>query len=231
MNWVVRFFTSSIGCKILMALTGLALFGFVLGHLAGNLTVYGGPGTMNAYAKGLRDLGPMLWILRCLILAVAVLHILSALRLTRLNRAARPVAYVRKESIESTAASRSMMLTGATVLAYVVFHLAHLTWGTVLSDYAHHVDAEGRHDVYFMVVMGFKQWWITALYVVAMVVLGVHLRHGISSFFQTLGLHHVRYNALIEKAGPVLAVLIVIGYLSIPISVLTGLVTLAGGAS
>ncbi len=231
MNWLFRLFRSSIGCKGIMALTGIALFGFVIAHLSGNLLIFGGPDAMNAYAVSLRELGPLLWVMRLGLLATVLVHIGAAMRLTRQNTDARPVPYVRRQNVASTAASRSMMMTGLTVAAYTVFHLAHLTWGFILHDFATAVDDQGRHDVYYMVVKGFQQWWMVFLYVVAMVILAVHLRHGISSFFQTLGFNHPRWNPILEKSGIGVATLIFLGYVSIPATVFFGLVGLDGGGS
>jgi succinate dehydrogenase / fumarate reductase cytochrome b subunit len=231
MSWLTRSLNSSLGLKLLMALTGIVLFGFVLAHLTGNLLIFAGPDAVNGYAQKLRDLGALLWAARLFLLAVVGVHIVAAVKLALRNRSARPEAYARREPVKSTAAARSMMLTGATLAAYVVFHLAHFTWGYVLHDYHGRMDAQGRHDVYFMLVQGFREGWLVAIYAAALVVLGFHLSHGVSSFFQTLGWNHPRYNRFLHALGPVLAMLVVAGYLSIPLAVLTRLVSLEGAAS
>jgi succinate dehydrogenase / fumarate reductase cytochrome b subunit len=231
MNWLTRLLKSSIGAKAIMAVTGLLLLGFVIGHLLGNLQMFLGQDAVNSYAQGLRDLGPLLWVVRIGLLVVFLAHIATGIRLANANENARPVAYQKPHTIRATPASRSMALTGIVILAYVLFHLAHLTFGVIYPDYADLVDAQGRHDVYSMAVLGFQEWWLTGTYLIAMGVLGLHLRHGISSFFQTLGLNHPRYNPVIEKLGPAGGGLIVLGYVSIPLGVLAGIIQLPAGVN
>ena len=190
MNRFRKTFTSSVGTKWVMALTGFGLLGFVCAHLAGNLLVFKGPDAINAYAKGLKDLGPGLWVLRLGLLGMFAVHVASAARLVALNNRARPVAYANTAPQETTYAARTMWMSGLIVLAFVLFHLAHLTLGLTHADhYALH-DAEGRHDVYSMVVLGFQQWPVVAAYVVAQLLLGLHISHGASSAFHTLGVTH-----------------------------------------
>jgi succinate dehydrogenase / fumarate reductase cytochrome b subunit len=229
MNWFLRLLKSSIGAKALMAVTGFLLFGFVVAHLLGNLQMFAGQEPVNQYAQTLKDLGPLLWVMRLGLLGVFVLHIFTGLRLAAANRSARPVAYSYSDTVQATLSSRSMVPTGILVLVYVVYHLAHLTWGFILNDYYTLTDDQGRHDVYSMAVLGFQNAWVSLTYVIAMLVLGFHLYHGIPSFFQTLGLKHSRYNDLIARLGPALTGLIVLGYLSIPAGVLAGIIQLPEG--
>src|SRR5688572_26180689 len=135
MTWLIGFWRSSIGGKVTMAVTGLLLFGFVVAHVLGNLLLFAGPDSINAYAKSLADLGPLLWLLRIGLLAVFVLHVVTGLRIARQNRTARPVAYTKEATIQASFASRSMVFSGVTVLAFVVYHLLHFTFGVTNPDH------------------------------------------------------------------------------------------------
>jgi succinate dehydrogenase cytochrome b subunit len=213
---------SSIGMKLVMAITGIVLFGFVVAHLIDNLTVYGGPDVMNEFAMRLHQFESLLWVMRIGLIVAVLAHIASSVKLTEKNRAARPVAYAHDATVRASWTSRTMLASGMMVLAYVIYHLLHFTFRTTNPEISHLIDAQGRHDVYSMVVRSFQQPLISITYVAAMVLLGFHLNHGIASFFQTLGLNHPRYTPLINKAGPVLGALIVLGYISIPLSVMFG---------
>jgi len=182
------FWRSSIGRKVVMAVTGAILFGFVLGHLAGNLTVYLGPEALNGYAVFLRQFlhGAGLWIARAVLLLSVILHIWSATSLTLSSRAARPVGYRERQWTESTYASRTMRWSGVIILLFVIYHLLHFTFGTVHPSFV-----EG--DVYHNFVTGFQSVPVSIAYIVAMIFLGLHLRHGVWSMFQTLGVSHPRY--------------------------------------
>lgn len=228
MKWVVTFAKSSIGAKFVMALSGLVLFGFVLIHMLGNLQVYQGQDAYNGYAYFLKSKAPLLWGARLVLLSAVLLHIVSGVRLAMLNRAARPQAYVQKKFVRATFTSRAMLLSGLTLLAFIIYHLLHFTLG--LTNPAHHnlLDAQGRHDVYAMFVLGFQNVYIATAYIVAMLCLGLHLNHAVSSMFQTLGINSPRYERLIANLGPAFALLIVIGNISMPISVLLGLIDLPG---
>lgn len=220
--------SSSIARKALMALTGLALLGFVIAHLAGNLQVFLGPEVFNAYGKKLEDFGPVLWIARLTLLAIFLIHIYLGAVLSAENRAARPVPYFRERTVKATPASRTMMLTGLLILAFVIFHLAHFTFRVIFFDQTPEVQLHGAQarDIYRMLVLGFQRWYVVAAYLVAQVFLAMHLSHGASSMFQTLGIEHPKYDPVIRRIGPVLAGLIFIGYVSIPTAVLAGIVTL-----
>ena len=229
MNWLVRFLGSSIGRKALVALTGLALLGFVVGHLLGNLQVFLGPEALNAYAAGLQSLGGLLWVARGGLLVVLLVHVGLTLKLARENKAARPVAYAHPVGkVAANPATRMMVLTGLTILLFVAYHLAHFTLGTVHPEHrelAHNtLDALGHPDVYGMVIAGFQHWPTTAIYTLAMVVLSLHVSHGASSMLQTLGLRKPGNASCIDKVGPALAIILLIGNLSMPLSILAGLV-------
>ena len=225
MNWVVSFAKSSIGAKALVALTGFLLVGFVVQHMVAHLQMFGGPEVYNAYAAGLKSLGPLLWVARLGLLGVFVLHIATAVRLQAMNKAARPVTYQSKKSQASSLASRSMLLGGALLLLFVLYHLGHFTIGLTNPEFLTLKDAAGRHDAYRMTVLGFQHVALVVLYIAAMGVLSLHLSHGVSSMFQTLGLNHPRYRPLIEWVGPVIAGVTFLGYITIPIAVQLGVLT------
>lgn len=220
MHWLSRTLRSSIACKALMALTGLALVGFLVAHLAGNLLVYQGPEAINSYSEGLRHYPAVLWTLRFGLIAAVLLHIFAALRLTRLNAQARPIRYQMKKQVKASFASRYMGLTGLVVLAFVIYHLAHLTWRLTHPQFA----ALGEYDVYQMLVLSFQNPVLVLSYVISILLLALHLHHGVSSLFQSLGLNHPKYNPLLRGLGPGLSIILASGFISIPLAILSGLI-------
>lgn len=231
MNWVIKFAKSSIGAKYLMALTGLVLFGFVLGHMLGNLQIFLGQDAYNSYAHTLKHTPLLLWGTRVVLLVSVLLHIVSGLRLAALNKAARPVQYAQKRWVKASFSSRTMALSGLTLLAFIIYHLLHFTVGVTDPEHYHLVDAVGRHDAYSMFVFGFQNVTVAISYIAAMLLLAMHLNHGASSMFQSLGLNHSRYNSLYRKIGPVFAVVIAIGNIAMPVAVLAGLISLPPGVN
>jgi succinate dehydrogenase / fumarate reductase, cytochrome b subunit len=221
---VLAVFRSSIGRKALMAVTGFGLLGYVIAHMIGNFQVYQGPDALNAYAKMLKGMPGLLWVVRVTLLLLFAAHIYLGITLYLENRAARPVGYVRFQYEQANIATRTMLLSGLVILVFVVFHLLHFTLGGVQPQNFAGRDAAGRHDVYSMVVRGFRNPVITITYVVAQLVLGLHLYHAVPSMFQSIGWKHPRYNPLIEKLGLIVALLIVIGNISMPLSILFGIV-------
>ena len=218
-NRAASFWQTTVGKKSVMAVTGAILFLFLIGHLLGNLLVFAGPEKINAYAQFLHFDGTLLWIVRSVLILAVVLHIVASVQLALCNKRARPIGYARLIPINSTYASRTMYWSGPIVLAFIILHLLQFTAGTI------HPDAtfiEG--DVYHNLVTGFRVWWVSAWYIFAISVLGLHLRHGLSSMFQSVGLAHPRYTLVLRKAALVIAILIVLGYISIPISILLGIV-------
>lgn len=219
------FLNSSIGLKIVMALTGIVLVGFVVGHMAGNLQLYmpvhGDVHPLDEYAHFLRTMlhGGGIWIARAVLLASVALHIWAAFKLTRMNRAARPVAYAAQAHQASTLASRSMRVTGGILAAFILFHILHFTVGKFTPF------VEGK--VFQNVVTGFQTPWVSGLYIVAMLCLASHLRHGIWSLMQTLGFNHPRYNDLRMKIATALTALVVLVNISFPVAVLFGFVKLS----
>ncbi len=215
----LRFWQTSVGKKAVMAVTGVMLFGFVVGHLAGNLQIFEGPEKINHYAALLKSLGALLWITRIVLLVAVVLHIWSSFQLWILQREARPIKYTKKVNIHSTYASRTMMCSGPIILAFVLFHLAQFTFGAV-----HPGAPFDEHNVYNNVVLGFAVWPVSLFYVIAMTMLCYHLYHGLWSMFQSLGISHPVYTPWSRLFAKVFAILIAIGYISIPVAVLTGVI-------
>jgi succinate dehydrogenase / fumarate reductase cytochrome b subunit len=213
------FLTSSIGRKVVMAVTGAILVVFVLGHMVGNLQVYLGPEALNRYGALLRQLlhGAGLWVVRAVLLAAVSLHVWSAASLTLESRRARPVGYRETKWKESTYASRTMRWGGVILLLFVIYHLLHFTTGAAHPDFV-----EG--DVYHNFVAGFRSVPASLVYIFAMLALGLHLRHGVWSMFQTLGVSHPRYMRLARAGAWLFAVLVVVGNISFPIAVLAGIV-------
>lgn len=205
-----------------MALTGLGLIGFVIAHLIGNLQVFAGPEAINSYAQTLKDLGPLLWVARGGLIVLFVTHLTLALQLNRTNQMARPIAYAKADTIKATLTSRTMVLSGLLILLYVIYHLLHFTIHIIDPSYTALLDAQGRHDVYQMIIAGFSHPVITTTYLLAMFVLAAHLHHGASSVFQTLGLNNGKYRPITSLIGPALAFLVFVGYGSIPVGVMLG---------
>jgi succinate dehydrogenase / fumarate reductase cytochrome b subunit len=220
---IVRFLQSSIGKKWIVALTGLILIAYVLGHLVGNLQIFLGPEPINRYAHFLHSLGPLLWVVRIFLLAAFATHILTTILLAHENRSARPARYAVNASVQAKAATKTMVISGLIVLCFAVYHILHFTTRTAhvsLDEYWAVKDAHGYHQVYNMVVWGFRNPLASGFYALGIILLCSHLSHGFSSFLQTLGINNRLMAARITLAGQLLAWLICIGYLSIPFSVL-----------
>jgi succinate dehydrogenase / fumarate reductase cytochrome b subunit len=213
------FLASTNGKKVIMALTGVILFAFVIGHMIGNLQVYEGPERLNAYGHFLHAVPEILWVVRGGLLLAVGLHIWATIGLALRNNEARPVGYARKKNVASDYASRTMYWSGPIVLAFIIFHLLHLTAGMVHPGTEY---IEG--DVYHNVVAGFGVWWVSAWYIFSMILLGTHISHGAWSLFQSLGMNHPRHTPILKSAAAAIAIILVAGYISIPISVLLGFV-------
>jgi succinate dehydrogenase / fumarate reductase cytochrome b subunit len=220
---IFTFINSSIGKKWVVALTGLVLFGFVIGHMIGNLQVFLGPEAMNQYGAMLHAWPEALWAVRAVLLAALVLHVIFALRVRIESKKARPEKYAVTQRTAATLSSRSMTLTGLLLLSFIIFHLAHYTARTVDPSFATMQDARGRHDVYRMVIEGFSKPAISIYYMVAMALLCAHLSHGAWSWLQTLGLRTKKTAASSTRGAQVLAVVLALGFSSIPVAVLAGL--------
>jgi succinate dehydrogenase / fumarate reductase cytochrome b subunit len=208
---------STLARKVVMALTGVVLTGFVLVHMAGNLLLYLGPEALNAYGDMLQSKPAVVWAARAFLLVCVVLHIGAATSLTLTNLAARPLGYRRTAYEASTYASRTMRWGGPILLLFIVYHLLHFTVGSVHPDFV-------RGDVYHNVVVGFSDARVALFYVLSMVALSLHLFHGVNSMAQTLGLSHPRYNTARAMLGAAFAAVVTVGNLSFPLSVYFGLV-------
>lgn len=215
----VRFWQSTNGQKAVMATTGAVLFLFVIFHMIGNLQVFEGPEQLNFYGAALRRFPEVLWGARFVLLFAVILHIWSSIKLAVRKTNARPVGYATRQNTVSSYASRTMYWSGPILLAFIIFHLLHLTAGFI-----HPGGVFVEADVYHNLVAGFQVWYVSVWYIFSMLLLGLHIRHGAWSMFQSLGLNHPRHTPILNKAAAGLALVIVLGYISIPISILLGLV-------
>jgi succinate dehydrogenase / fumarate reductase, cytochrome b subunit len=215
----ITFWQSTNGKKVVMAVTGFIMFAFVIGHMLGNLQMFEAPEHINAYGHFLHNLGELLWIERAGLLLAIILHIIATIQLALRSKAARPIGYSRREAINSSYASRTMYWSGPIVLVFIIFHLFQFTAG-----YIHPHAQFVAGDVYQNIVSGFQVWWVSAWYIFAMILLGLHLSHGLWSMFQSVGLAHPRISPYLKNAARTVAALIVLGYISIPISVLLGFI-------
>jgi succinate dehydrogenase / fumarate reductase cytochrome b subunit len=213
---VTRFYESTIGKKAIMAVTGLILFGFLIVHMLGNLQIFLGREVMNHYAETLHANPPLLWGARSILLISVILHIWSSIQLTLIKKEARPAPYVKRANIVSSWASRSMMLSGPVIAGFVVIHLLHLTTGTIHPNFV-------ELHAYENLVTGFLPIF-AVIYIVAMILVGFHLSHGIWSMVQSLGLSHPRYTPLVKKFSSVFSWILIAGFISVPLAVLAGLV-------
>ena len=213
------FLASSVGRKIVMAASGIVLFGFVTVHMIGNTQAYMGAESFNGYAKFLHSMlhGGGIWIFRAVLLLATGLHVWSATTLTLDNLAARPVGYRAQQSVASTWASRTMRWSGVILAAFIVFHLMHLTTGQTHPAFDH-------ANPYANFVSGFKVPATAAFYIVAQLCLGLHMWHGVWSFTQTLGLSHPRYESLRRNFATGLTLLVVGVNISYPVAVITGFI-------
>jgi succinate dehydrogenase / fumarate reductase cytochrome b subunit len=222
-----RFYDAPIGKKAVMAVTGVVLVAYVIGHLLGNLQIYSANREqINAYAGFLHNPNNAvaLWAVRAFLLLAVVLHITASVQLFFQNRAARPLGYVKKDDVPSSYAARTMIWSGPIVALFVIFHVLHLTVGAVVPLR----DVGGNPvtpDVRYNVIAGFQNPVISGFYIFAMILLCMHLYHGIWSMFQSLGISHPRYTRKLKTGSAILAILIAIGNCSIPIAVMTGLLT------
>ncbi len=217
---------TTIGKKMVMAASGAILFGFVIGHMLGNLQVFIGPEAINGYSHTLHTTPALLWGARSVLLIAVVAHIVTSFQLGAGNRAARPVAYQLRKDVATSYAARTMVWSGPILLLYIVYHLAHLTFGVTKGlGYEHlPLDAQGLPDVYHNVVSSFRVPWCTAIYVLAQVTLCTHLYHGAWSMFQSLGINHKRYNETLRSSAVAVAMAVCVGFVAVPLAVLFGFV-------
>jgi len=229
MKIVARLFGSTLGKKYIMAATGLGMVFFVTGHMIGNLQVFLGPEALNRYAHFLQSLGELLWVVRLGLLGLIGLHVWSALALSVENKAARPVEYGHgKAPYGSSLASRTMLAGGGVIALFVVFHILHYTACVKAVnftgiDFAHLTDPKtGHHDVFAMVVYGFNVWYVSLFYIIAVGFLALHLSHGISAMFQSLGLRSHAWWPVISQGAKIWAVVLFLGYAVVPGGVMAG---------
>lgn len=216
---------STIGKKSVMAVTGLIMIAFLLLHMLGNLKIFFGPGEFDAYAGWLRTIGEpvlheswFLWIQRALLLAAVGLHVTAAAQLSKRDLQARPVKYAHGQRAKATFATRTMRYGGLILALFIVWHILDLTVGTVNPDFI-------EHHPYHNVVEDFQVWWINIIYIVAMVMLAFHINHGFWSASQTLGFNSPRRDKALKATGTVLAIVLAVGFLAVPIGVMTGVVS------
>lgn len=242
--WYVRILQSTVGAKFIVALTGLALTTFVIFHMLGNLQIYLGRDAYNSYAQALHKLGPLLWVARGGLLFCVVVHLGLAMKLKWRNLDARPQRYVAERTKRASLPSRTMVLTGLAILAFIILHLAHFTFG--LKPIATTVDAKGlpvnyrdlvdpkwkdpfdpkatRHDTYRMFIEGFRDPVMVGVYVVCQLLLGMHLIHGVRSALQSLGINSPKWNRLLDGLAVGITLAVVGGNVMMPVSVLAGFI-------
>ena len=222
----MRFLSSSVGRKIVMAITGLMLLGFLVIHLCGNSLIY--IGWINAYGERLHSMPPLVWGFRLFMIGVFILHVFFGIQLTLENNSARPQAYAVKKNLRASFSGRTMIWTGLLVVAFLIYHLLHFTARMTNPEISTGIDAMGRLDVFKMVVLSFNNLAISGTYIAAMIVLTLHLTHGIQSVVQTFGLNNDKTIPVVEKVGTGAAFILFLGYAAIPIVIILGLLNYKG---
>jgi succinate dehydrogenase / fumarate reductase, cytochrome b subunit len=228
-NLLRNLFCSSLGRKYIMAGTGAAMFLFVIGHLAGNLQVFWGAEHINSYGHFLQSNLELIWPARIILLACILLHIWSAISLTRENRAARPASYATWQPTAANYASRTMFMSGVIIALFIIYHLLHYTVlvksiNLTGQDFSTLTDAQGYHDIYRMIVIGFSQPIVSIFYIVGVGLLCLHLSHGVSAMWQSLGWKKKSYAPFLDGLAKWGSLVIFLGYASIPIAVLLKIV-------
>lgn len=242
MRSLCDFLKSTIGRKILMALTGIVLVLFVLGHMLGNLQVFLGPEAINAYAYKLHHVMPtaLLWAIRIFLMVCIAIHLWAAITLTLDNRRARPEGYSVNKVVQATYAAKTMRMSGIILLAFIIFHIAHYTArvipgkeydkqiaDVVLVEDGKPVIKNGQpvmtFDVYSMMIEGFQVWWVSAFYILATGLLCLHLAHGFSSMFQTLGIRNRNWRGFLDRSAFAYGLIVFLGFAVIPVAVLSGI--------
>ena len=210
-------FSSSLGKKYLMALTGLFLCSFLVIHFLGNITLYTDPIQFNEYTRFMSS-NPIIRVMEIVLVAGFLTHIIDAIMLTRANKKAQPVKYAMDKK-QSSWYSRNMGLTGSVILAFLVLHLQSFWYGYKFGSPAYATDSAGLpiKDMYTMVIEAFGEFWYSGLYVIAVTLLGIHLNHGFQSAFQSVGLRHKKYTPTIKMLGTAFSILITLGFISFPI--------------
>jgi len=221
----------SLGKKYFVAVSGAVLLLYVIGHMLGNLQIYIGQDQINMYAEKLHSLGPILWVIRAVLGILAILHIWFAIKLKLENVSARPISYAQKNWVEASLASRTMIWSGLLIFAFIAYHLAQFTLHWTNPNYTRLIDMEGRMDVYSMIIFGFKNYIISGFYIIMMFLLMVHLSHGVESMFQSVGWNSAKWQPRLHKIAWIVAVVLFLGFISIPISILLGFIQLPPGVT
>lgn len=219
----------SIGKKILMAVTGFIAFGYVIGHMLGNLQIFISRDQINTYAELLHASPALLWVVRLVLGSAFILHIYLGIVLKLENYAARPVPYKGAKTVKASLASRTMIWTGLVVLAFVVYHILHYTARVTQPELAGLTDAEGRFDVYSMVVMGFSNVAISIAYIISVGLLSYHLSHGVASMFQTVGWNSPAWQKRLDVIAWFFTIVLFVGFASVPVAVMSGMFPLPAG--
>ena len=227
MSIVANVFGSSLGKKYIMAVTGLLMFLFVIGHLAGNLQIFLGTEAINRYGHFLQSNPELIWPARLFLLIMFALHIWAAIKLSAENKAARPIGYAAYQPVGSSYASRTMLMSGIIIFVFVVYHLLHFTVQVEYVNLTHQnfmdfMDPAKRHDIFKMMIVGFNNLWVSGFYVLGIALLCLHLSHGASSMFQSIGWKNQAYGPILDKLARLAALLIFLGYASIPVAILLG---------
>ncbi len=228
MNIFHVLFRSSIGKKVTMAVSGFILFGFVIGHLSGNLAIFAHPDKINAYAHFLESLGPALWAIRLFLLATLVVHVWLAAQLTLENRAAREKGYEKQITMRATLASRYMRVSGVIVLLFIIYHLLHFTVRVTGGEaaYPNTILADGTpvRDVHSMIIIGFQNPIVAIFYLLSVGLLSWHLRHGLVSMFQSVGAKTRTWTRILERTTPAICILYFVGNAMIVVAAMSGMV-------
>jgi len=224
--WLLEVYSTAVGKKYVMAITGIIGLGYIVAHMIGNLKAFFGPTALNEYGEWLREslLYPILphtwalWGMRAVLILAVVLHVHAAYGLTRVNMAARPVPYQSKRDyVAANFAARTMRWTGVIVFAFIIYHLADFTWGVANPGFE-------RGEVYRNLVASFERWPVAVTYIIANVLLGVHIYHGIWSMFQSLGINNRRFNHLRKALAVGFTVVVIGGFIAVPIAALAGII-------
>jgi succinate dehydrogenase / fumarate reductase, cytochrome b subunit len=224
-SYLSRFLSSNIGLKVLMAVTGVVMFGYLIGHVTGNMLIFAGPAAINNYSKFLHDSKGLLWGTRILLLGAVLVHLWATVRFLKLRSDARPVGYAMKGAHGTTFAARTMYWSGPLIALFIIYHILHLTTGTLHKTFSKNVDpATGFVDVYANLVEGFQNPLASGIYIFCMLAIGLHLSHGLWSMLQTIGVNRPNWECALRTLAVISAVLICGGFIAVPAAVLLGFV-------
>jgi succinate dehydrogenase / fumarate reductase cytochrome b subunit len=227
MDWLRSYLSSSIGKKHIVAITGLLMAIFAIIHMLGHLIMFAGQEAYDTYAHNLQSMGALKWLVRGGLFAILMAHFFSALTLNAANNQARPVKYIKFVPIRTTAYARYMVATGLAMFVFLLFHILHFTVQVIPNQYFDTLDAKGFPDVYDAFVSAFTNPVFLVTYVLAMLFLCMHLAHGVSSAFQSLGWKHPKYDSLITRLGPALGIILFLGFITPPLATIAGVIKLS----